>query len=115
MEHLLLEYKRHGGLGNFNLALLYQSKRCLFVEGSSDIDYLRMFADRLGSNCFRGSNQIVMFEFSGADKVSMVKDLVDLFERMVGSEIKWMVLRDRDYYISNLVQKCKEKAIVCYM
>ena len=33
IDHLLLEYRRHGAVSNVDIALLYQSKRCLFVEG----------------------------------------------------------------------------------
>ncbi len=109
-DHLLLEYKRYGGISNFDLALLYQCKRCLFVEGPSDVKYLRAFADRLGINCFQGPYQVVMFEFRGAGKFTMLRDLVELFERMVGSPITWMVLRDRDWAIPSVIEKYKEQA-----
>jgi AAA15 family ATPase/GTPase len=111
MDHLLLEYKRYGAISNVDLALLYRSKRCLFVEGPSDMKYLPLFADRVGINCFQGPEQVVMFKFSGAEKFTMVHDLVKLFEKVVGSHIRWMVLRDRDYAIPSVVEKYKEQAL----
>jgi predicted ATPase len=110
MDHLLLEYKRYGAIDNVDLALLYKSKRCLFVEGDSDIKYLPLLAEILKIGCFQGAEQVVMFKFKGADKFTMVYDLVKLFETMVGGTIKWMVLRDRDYATPSIVDKYKEQA-----
>lgn len=111
IEHLLVEFKRQGTISNVDLALLYQAKKCLFVEGEDDKGFLPMFADKLQINCFQGTNQVVIFKFRGADKFSMVPDLVKLFEEMVGCEIKWMVLRDRDYAIPKIIEKYKQQAV----
>jgi len=110
MEHLLLEYQRHGCISNLDVALLYRTRRCLFVEGPSDIEYLPAFAERLGITCFKGLNQVVMFEFKGAGKFTMVADLAELLERLVGAHISWMVLRDRDYSIPLVVSAYEDQA-----
>lgn len=96
IEHLLREYQRLGPISNIDLALLYQTKRCLFVEGPSDLQLLPLIAAQLGFGIFTGPNQFVVFPFKGAEKFTMVKDLVELFEKMVGAAIRWFVLRDKD-------------------
>lgn len=103
IDHLLLEYRRHGAVSNVDLALLYQSKRCLFVEGPTDARYLPLLAARLGFECFVGRNQVVPLEFLGGDKFTMVGDLAALFERMIGEPITWMVIRDRHYSIPEVL------------
>lgn len=69
LEHLLLEYERHGEISNVDIALLYQAKRCLFVEGPSDVKYLPLIATQLGKKTFLGTTQFVIFEFRGVDKI----------------------------------------------
>lgn len=40
MEHLLGEYKRQGEISNLDIACLYNSKSCLFVEGPGNPDII---------------------------------------------------------------------------
>ncbi|NUO19885.1 AAA family ATPase [bacterium] len=96
VEHLLTEYRKLGQLSNLDIALLFQSKRCLFVEGQTDESLLPTLAQKLKKNLFTGANQIVIFPFRGVDKFTMIKDLAELFQRMIGSNLSWYVLRDRD-------------------
>lgn len=110
IDHLLLEYRRHGAVSNVDLALLYQSKRCLFVEGPSDARYLPLFARQLGLDCFVGRKQVVVFEFLGGAKFTMVSDLVSLFESMIGETITWMVIRDRHYAIPQVLEAYQQQA-----
>lgn len=110
IEHLLTEFRRLGPIGNFDVALLYQTKRCLFVEGPTDVTWLPLIAARLGRSLFTGSGQFVIFDFKGADKFSMVKDLADLFQRLIGGTLMWFVLRDREAAMPRVRQHVKEQA-----
>lgn len=96
MEHLLTEFKRQGELSNLDIACLYNSKSCLFVEGTDDYDILITLAERLGSDIFSGEKQAIMFPFKGKDKMWSIPTLVDIFQSMIGAEIRWFLLRDRD-------------------
>lgn len=87
VEHLLAEYRKLGPIGNFDVAFLYQTKKCLFVEGASDLSWLQLIAARLASPLFTGVNQYVIFQFKGAEKFTLVKDLAELFQSMIGSSI----------------------------
>ena len=109
-EHLLSEYRRLGAISNMDLALLYRTKRCLFVEGPSDRSLLPLIAARLELDTFTGGNQAVVFEFKGAGKFTMVKDLADLFEKMIGAPLTWYVLRDRDSSTDTMLDHMKEQA-----
>jgi hypothetical protein len=82
---------------------LYQTKKCLFVEGPSDIKLLPKIADRLGSSVFKGRNQVVSFEFEGVENIKLIPKLVLLFERMIGAPLSWGVVRDRDANISGVI------------
>jgi predicted ATPase len=96
LEHLLLEYQRFGPLSNVDLALLYQTKSCVFLEGPTDARLLPRIAERCGISLFLGSRQAVPFEFQGVDKLKFLPDLVRLFERLVGGALHWAVIRDSD-------------------
>ena len=96
LEHLLLEFERHGDVSNVDLALLYTSKRCLFVEGAKDVAFLPRIAQRLGFDQFSGKNQVVPFDIEGVGKVALIPELVRLFERLVGSPLRWGIIRDSD-------------------
>ncbi|HPR53652.1 MAG TPA: ATP-binding protein [Deltaproteobacteria bacterium] len=105
IEHLLLEYQRYGSVTNVDLALLYQTKRCLFVEGGTDISLLPRIADRLGVTLFSGRHQAVIFDFRGVDKLKMLPDLVGLFSRLVGGALTWAVLKDRDATLPEVAER----------
>jgi predicted ATPase len=107
LDHLLLEYQRYGSLSNVDLALLYQTKRCVFVEGPTDARLLPRIAERLGLRLFTGSKQAVPFEFQGVEKLKFLPDLVRLFERLVGGSLHWSVLRDSDSAIPEVRKLCE--------
>jgi predicted ATPase len=110
LEHLLLEYHRQGVVSNVDLALLYQTKKCLFVEGSNDTKLLPKIADRLSTSVFKGRDQIVTFEFEGVENIKLIPKLVQLFERMIGASLSWAVVRDRDANIPEVINAYKTQA-----
>jgi predicted ATPase len=118
IDHLLLEYKRLGAISNMDVALLYQTKRCLFVEGQSDIQLLPVIGAKLGSSAFTGPKQIITFAFKGVNKFSLIKDLADLFQKIIGSHLSWFVLRDRDTatprVLGHLKFTAQDKGIIQY-
>ena len=110
LEHLLLEFGRQGTVSNVDLALLYQTKRCLFVEGLIDSRLLPKIAEQLGLEMFKGKNQIVTFEFEGVDNIRLIPKVVSLFERMIGAKLSWAVLRDRDANLPSVIDEYKSQA-----
>jgi predicted ATPase len=102
IDHLLLEYQRQGTVSNVDLALLYQTKRCVFVEGPTDARLLPRLAERLRVPLFLGRDQLVLFEFSGVDKLKLLPELVKLFERLVGAKLRWGAIRDSDANIPEI-------------
>ncbi len=105
LDHLLLEYQRQGTITNIDLALLYQTKRCIFVEGRTDSQLLPLIAQRLGSSLFVGREQVVLFEFEGVDKIKFLPELVNLFERVIGAQLRWGVIRDSDANVPEVKDK----------
>lgn len=89
VEHLLLEYQRQGTVTNIDLALLYQTKRCAFVEGPTDSRLLRTMAERLNIPLFAGKDQVVLFEFEGCEKLKLLPELTKLFEKVIGANLRW--------------------------
>jgi predicted ATPase len=110
MEHLLLEFERQGTVSNVDIALLYQTKKCLFVEGPTDSRLLPKIANRLGRTVFQGKSQIVTFEFEGVDNLRIVPRVVELFERMIGAKLTWAVVRDRDANLPEVIDEYVEQA-----
>jgi hypothetical protein len=101
LEHLLLEFGRQGIVSNVDIALLYQTKKCLFVEGPTDSRLLPKIAEQLG---------FVMFEFEGVDNLKLIPKVVSLFERMIGAKLSWAVLRDRDANLPSIIDEYKSQA-----
>lgn len=110
VEHLLLEFERQGTVSNVDLALLYQTKRCLFVEGSTDCRLLPKIAERLGCGGFQGRGQLVPFGFGGVDELRVIPRVVQLFERMIGAQLTWAVVRDRDANLPRVIEWHREQA-----
>jgi hypothetical protein len=110
LEHLLLEFERQGIVSNVDLALLYQTKKCLFVEGPTDSRLLPKIAEQLGLEMFKGKTQIVTFEFEGVDNLKLIPRVVQLFERMIGAKLSWAVLRDRDANLPSVIDEYKAQA-----
>ncbi|MFC1662369.1 ATP-dependent endonuclease, partial [Gemmatimonadota bacterium] len=110
LEHLLIEYERHGAVDNVDLALLYQTRRCLFVEGKKDVGLLPRVAERLGYDLFLGGDQVVPFEIGGVGKAKLVPELVRLFERMIGADLRWGVVRDSDANVPEVKNGFRKQA-----
>lgn len=110
LEHLLLEFGRQGIISNVDLALLYQTKKCLFVEGPTDSRLIPKIAQQLGSELFKTKNQIVTFEFEGIENLKLVPKVVSLFERMIGAKLSWAVLRDRDANLPEVIEEYRSQA-----
>jgi hypothetical protein len=110
MEHLLLEYQRQGTITNVDLALLYQTRRCLFVEGQTDKRLLPKLAEHFGRDYFTGKRQVVVFDFGGVEKLHLIPHLVRLFETMIGAQLHWGVVRDRDANLADVIAEFVEKA-----
>jgi ABC-type cobalamin/Fe3+-siderophores transport system ATPase subunit len=110
IDHLLLEYRRQGIISNVDLALLYQTKKCLFVEGIRDINPLRLISEKFNIDLFHGRNQIVLFDLGGVDKMSNLPDLVRLFEKLVGASLQWGVVQDSHSNIPVVKEKINESA-----
>ena len=107
-DHLLLEYQRYGPISNVDLALLYQTRSCVFVEGPNDSKLLPRIAERCGFQLFTGPRQVIPFEFQGVDKLKFIPDLVKLFERLIGGRLRWGVIRDSDANIPEVKAKYQE-------
>ena len=110
LDHLLLEFERQGTVSNMDIALLYQTKKCLFVEGLTDSRLLPKIAEQLGLGMFKGKNQIVTFEFEGVDNIKLIPKVILLFERMIGARVSWAVLRDRDANLPSVIDEYKLQA-----
>jgi hypothetical protein len=59
---------------------------------------------------FHGRNQIVPFEFEGVDKLGDVPRVVSLFERMIGTQLTWAVVRDRDANLPEAIEHYRKQA-----
>jgi predicted ATPase len=110
MEHLLLEYERQGTITNVDLALLYQTRRCLFVEGQADKRLLPKLAEHFGRDFFAGKRQVVLFDFKGVDNLHLIPQLVRLFQTMIGAPLSWGVVRDRDANLPDVIDEYVRKA-----
>lgn len=110
MEHLLLEYERQGTITNVDLALLYQTRRCLFVEGQADKRLLPKLAERFGWDFFAGKRQVVLFDFKGVDNLHLIPKVVSLFQTMIGTTLSWGVVRDRDANLPGVIDEYVRKA-----
>jgi len=80
------------------------------VEGQSDARLLVKIAERLKLSLFVGRDQVVPFEFSGIDKINLLPDLVKLFERLIGAQLRWGAIRDSDANLPEIKLKYKEFA-----
>src|SRR5262249_21360230 len=59
---------------------------------------------------FVGRDQVVLFEFSGVEKLKLLPDLVKLFERLVGAKLRWGAVRDSDANVPEIKAKHCEVA-----
>ncbi|MGV7254586.1 ATP-dependent nuclease [Mycobacterium kansasii] len=84
-----------GAIDNVDAFTLVRNRRCLFVEGPTDITILGRFAATIGVHVFTGDERVVPVPTGGADKFEHVQQL-DVLEAVLGGPLKSLELRDRD-------------------
>ncbi len=110
LEHLLLEFERQGTVSNVDIALLYQTKKCLFTEGITESKLLPKIAEQLDVHTFSGKEQVVTFEFDGIENLKLIPKVVSLFERIIGAKLSWAILRDRDANLPEVIEEYRKKS-----
>lgn len=109
-EEVLTEIEKVAQTSNFSLAVLYQSRRCLFVEGISEENDIPVIAQQVGSTVFSGPRPVVPFRYDGTSNIGNVAQVVGLFQRVVGSTIDYWIVRDRDWLTDAAIGMIQEKA-----
>lgn len=89
-----------GAIDNVDAFALLKNRRCLFVEGTSDVAILERLAATLGLHMFGGDDRVVVIPTGGADQFGHVQQL-DVFEQLLGSTLASLELRDRDSRIDD--------------
>ena len=84
-----------GAIDSVDAVALVRNRRCLFVEGTSDVSILGRFASTLRIHAFTGDDRVVTIPTGGADRFGHVEQ-VDVFEQLIGSAISSLEIRDRD-------------------
>jgi ABC-type lipoprotein export system ATPase subunit len=84
-----------GAIDNVDAFALVKNRRCLFVEGTSDVSILGRFAATLGLHLFSGDDRVVVIPTGGADQFGHVQQL-DVFEQLLDGPIASLEMRDRD-------------------
>lgn len=92
-----------GSIDHIDLAMLFQTKRCLFVEGS-DFRVLHQFATTLNLNPFQGNKQVVPISRGGHSNLRYYDDLT-VFRNFIGHDLKGYSIMDRDYRPQDLVDQ----------
>lgn len=87
--------KSLGEIDSVDAYALVRNKRCLFVEGPTDIAIVERLAARLGLTMFAGDDRVVIIPTGGADRFEHVQQLT-VFEGVLGAPIASYGLRDRD-------------------
>lgn len=98
-----------GAIDNVDLAALIASKRCVFVEGSSDRQLLARFAAKMGSTVFEGQSQVVVIPTKGVDHPELDIN-IGILEEVVEKPLKSVVIRDRDGLPDDLIQQICARA-----
>ncbi|MGH2878385.1 MAG: ATP-dependent nuclease [Solirubrobacteraceae bacterium] len=84
-----------GAVDSVDAVAIVRNRRCLFVEGISDVSILGRFAASLGNRALTGDDRVVVVSTGGADRFGHVEQL-DVFEQMLGTAIASLEIRDRD-------------------
>lgn len=87
--------KSMGDIDNVDAYSLVRNRRCVFVEGASDVTILGRFAATLGVHAFTGDDRVITMATGGVDKFEHVRQL-DVLEQVLGGELRSLQLRDRD-------------------
>ena len=75
-----------GAIDSVDAVALVRNRRCLFVEGTSDVSILGRFASTLRIHALTGDDRVVTIPTGGADRFGHVEQL-DVFEQLIGSAI----------------------------
>jgi hypothetical protein len=84
-----------GAVDSVDAVAIVRNRRCLFVEGISDVSILERFATTLGIRALTGDDRVVVVATGGADRFGHVQQL-DVFEQLLGTPIASLEIRDRD-------------------
>ncbi len=84
-----------GTIDNIDAVALIRHRRCMFVEGDTDVVVMDRFASKLGIPVFSGDSRVVILSVGGADRFGHVEQL-DVFEELVGAPVESLEIRDRD-------------------
>jgi hypothetical protein len=84
-----------GEIDNVDAYALVKNKRCLFVEGITDVPIIERLAAKLGLPNFAGDERVVIVPSGGAEKFEHVEQLAVL-EAVLGAPIRSFEIRDRD-------------------
>ena len=84
-----------GAVDSVDAVAIVRNRRCLFVEGISDVSILGRFAATLGIRALTGDDRVVVVPTGGADRFGHVEQL-DVFEQLIGTSIASLEIRDRD-------------------
>lgn len=87
--------KTLGAVDSVDAVALVQNRRCLFVEGPSDVSVLGRFASTLGIRALTGDDRVITIPTGGADRFGHVEQL-DVFEQLIGTNLASLEIRDRD-------------------
>lgn len=87
--------KTLGAVDSVDAVALVRNRRCLFVEGPSDVSILGRFASTLGIRALTGDDRVITIPTGGADRFGHVEQL-DVFEQLIGKKIVSLEIRDRD-------------------
>jgi ABC-type cobalamin/Fe3+-siderophores transport system ATPase subunit len=89
-----------GDIDNVDAYSFVKNRRCLFVEGQSDLTILGRFAATLKNRSFTGDDRVVAVAAGGVDKFDHVRQL-EVLERILGASIHTLQVRDRDAMIDD--------------
>lgn len=84
-----------GDIDNVDAYALVKNRRCLFVEGQTDLSILGRLAATIGNHSFTGDGRVVAVATGGVDKFDHVRQL-DVLEQILGSTLHTLQVRDRD-------------------
>jgi energy-coupling factor transporter ATP-binding protein EcfA2 len=84
-----------GEIDNVDAYALVKNKRCLFVEGPTDVPIIERLAAKLDVPDFSGDDRVVIIPVGGAERFEHVEQL-NVLETLLGSEIASYEIRDRD-------------------
>ena len=101
--------KTLGAVDSVDAVALVQNRRCLFVEGPSDVSILGRFASTLGIRALTGDDRVITIPTGGADRFGHVEQL-DVFEQLIGTAIASLEIRDRDGRSDEHRQKIVDRA-----